>query len=100
MPVFSTQSEFQEFEKRERLPLVAYSSLTASINKNHDLRAYTGQSDLICSRCSADLGFLVYSRQVECEAMKERKRGNPRRSLANSEPLSDAPDFELVSQNQ
>ena len=100
MPVFDNKKDFEEYEKHEQLPLSAYSSLTASIDKNHDLRAYKNNSDLVCSRCGADLGFLVYSRQVECEALKPRKKRIPRRSFVDyqTEPAtSDVPDFELVS---
>ena len=100
MPVFDNKQDFDEYEKRAALPISAYTSLSASINKNHDLRAYKENADLVCSRCGADLGFLVYSRQVECHAVevkKNKKKRLPRHCLAGFEPVSDVPDFELVS---
>ena len=98
--MFDNKQDFDEYEKRAALPISAYTSLSASINKNHDLRAYKENADLVCSRCGADLGFLVYSRQVECHAVevkKNKKKRLPRHCLAGFEPVSDVPDFELVS---
>lgn len=101
MPVFSTQQEFSEYEKRAVLPIEAYNSLSLSINENHDLRAYKESSDLVCRRCGSSLGFLVYSRQVECEASKPKKKRHRRRAIGGYQTddvkADDVPDFELVS---
>ncbi len=90
MPVFTTDQDFINYEENETLPLAAYSSLLLSINRNHDLRTYSKRNELTCRLCLQDLSFLTYTRQIECSAKQERKKGRKKKAgLSRSLSASD-----------